>query len=1453
MSINWVKQKISFVDSTQNPFVKKKSILEPRIVIVNAYTLIAVVYCASSAILFYYVVENIFLAIVHLLALLGIVTNYLILIQTKNFNRATNIILTIGTIVVVSLFGTGGWANTGFLWPFAYLPFAFFLSDRNVVINWVAALFGGCLLVVLLHFTGAITVAYSPAALVNYFAALLVFTVCIFLFQKATVKREEFLSYTETLLEAAPDAVIVIDDEGRIMKWNQKSETLFGWNADEVLGKLLSEIIIPNRYRTAHQKGLKYFLETGEGPVLDKTIEIQAINKKNIEFDVALSISPTIVNKKHLFIGFIRDIREKKEAEEKTKENENVFSTLFYKSPVMKAIAEASTGKYIDVNDAFADFLERTKEELLGKTSLQLNMIVNPGERDQTLKKIQKDGFARDVETQVTTKDGRTRWVSTNIDRMNLSGKDCFMTAAVDITKRKVAEENLLKLSQELEQKVLERTEEINRSEKKYRNLFENNPMPMWVFDLATFKFLDVNEAAISHYGYSRREFLSMTALDIRSDEDKERFKKLDHAADGRAIDPNRGIWKHLKKDGTMIYVDIIVHEIFFEGKPARLVLSNDVTERMKMEEMLKESYKETSDYKFAIDESSIVAITDQKGIIKHANDNFCKISRYSREELIGQDHRIINSGHHSKEFIRHLWLTIANGKIWKGELKNKAKDGSTYWVDTTIVPFLNENEKPYQYVAIRADITERKKLEEQQVLFASIVNSSDDAIITKTLDGKITSWNHGAEKVFGYLSKEIIGKHISILIPSHLQNEEIEIIEKVRNGEVVDHYETRRVRKDGKVIPVSLTISPIRDSFGNIIGASKISHDITEQKIAEENLQKSLREVSDYKYALDESSIVAITDQKGIIKYVNNNFCRISKYPAEELIGQDHRIINSGYHPKEFIRKLWVTIATGKIWRGELKNKAKDGTIYWVDTTIIPFLNEQGKPYQYIAMRADITERKQTEQRFHESQELLSAIIDNSTAVIYVKNLQGQYLLVNRRFAELFHRSQEGILGKTDYDFFSKEEADAFRQMDMRTVAAGHALTEEEIAPHDDGPHTYISVKSTLRNETGEPYAIFGISTDITELKAIEENLSKSLREISDYKYALDESSIVAITDQKGIIKYVNNNFCRISKYSAEELLGQDHRIINSGHHSKDFIRNLWVTIANGKIWRGELKNKAKDGTIYWVDTTIVPFLNEEGKPYQYVAIRADITGRKLAEEENRKLNEDLELRVKQRTEEMEAFSYSISHDLRSPLRAVNGYAKMLEEDYNKLFDDEGRRLLKVVQENAKKMGLLIDDLLAFSRLGRKEIYKTNVNMKLLTENVLDELNKSIHCNGEIKINDLHSAKADNTLMNQVMTNLLSNAIKYSFNTDKPVIEIKSEKKNGDVIYAVSDNGAGFDMQYVHKLFGVFQRLHAEEEFEGTGVGLAIVHRIITKHGGKVWAKGEIGKGATFYFSLPS
>ena len=356
-----------------------------------------------------------------------------------------------------------------------------------------------------------------------------------------------------------------------------------------------------------------------------------------------------------------------------------------------------------------------------------------------------------------------------------------------------------------------------------------------------------------------------------------------------------------------------------------------------------------------------------------------------------------------------------------------------------------------------------------------------------------------------------------------------------------------------------------------------------------------------------------------------------------------------------------------------------------------------------------------------------------------------------------------------------------------------------------------------------------------------LNEELERKVKQLADYKYALYESSIVAITDQKGIIKEVNNNFCNISKYTREELIGQDHRMINSGYHTKEFMQDLWVTISSGKIWRGEVKNIAKDGTFYWLDTTIVPFLNDGGIPYQYMAIRSEITLRKDAVDQLQAVNKELE-----------AFSYSVSHDLRAPLRAMNGYAEMLKEDYGTKLDEEGKRIIETITDNSTRMGILIDDLLAFSRLGRKEIQKIKIDMIKMVEEVLNELNKSMTHNTKIKVGKLHEVNADYTLLHQVMFNLISNAVKYSSKKKYPVVEISSEEKNGEIIFSVKDNGVGFDMRFAHKLFGIFQRLHKSKDFEGTGVGLAIVHRIISKHGGKVWAEAEFEKGATFNFVLP-
>lgn len=218
----------------------------------------------------------------------------------------------------------------------------------------------------------------------------------------------------------------------------------------------------------------------------------------------------------------------------------------------------------------------------------------------------------------------------------------------------------------------------------------------------------------------------------------------------------------------------------------------------------------------------------------------------------------------------------------------------------------------------------------------------------------------------------------------------------------------------------------------------------------------------------------------------------------------------------------------------------------------------------------------------------------------------------------------------------------------------------------------------------------------------------------------------------------------------------------------------------------------------------------------------------------------------------ELEAFSYSVSHDLRAPLRAIDGYINILEEDFAPKIDDDARKLLNSVSRNAKKMGTLIDNLLDFARLGRRPIVRTDIDMNMLVREVLAELKTTTNYKTEIRVGDLHHIFGDFALMRQVMLNLISNGIKYSSKKENPLVEISSAIESENIIITVSDNGAGFDMAFINKLFGVFQRLHTVSEFEGTGVGLAMVQRIITKHGGTIHAEAELTRGAKFWFKIP-
>jgi len=333
------------------------------------------------------------------------------------------------------------------------------------------------------------------------------------------------------------------------------------------------------------------------------------------------------------------------------------------------------------------------------------------------------------------------------------------------------------------------------------------------------------------------------------------------------------------------------------------------------------------------------------------------------------------------------------------------------------------------------------------------------------------------------------------------------------------------------------------------------------------------------------------------------------------------------------------------------------------------------------------------------------------------------------------------------------------------------------------------------------------------------------------------------------------------------EVMLAQSMKGIN------DFVDSLLdgtheeKQIANLKLWEEDKLPGIPKDSIEPTDLIMIYLIQKEGyfkfiplytkdvqlaidivMEMEQLHLSSQLAGINLMFRLRKKVENELELSNK----ELEAFSYSVSHDLRAPLRAIHGYTKILTEDYQDKMDDEGRLMMNSIISNSDRMGQLIDDLLAFSRLGKKEMQITEVNMTQLAQDALAEVKnaaEAFHC--KVIIHPLLPARADRSLIYQVLTNLISNAVKYSDKKASPVVEISSTEKDGEHIYSIKDNGEGFNMNYYDKLFGVFQRLHSNTEFEGTGIGLALVKRIMVRHGGKIWAEAELGRGATFYFSL--
>ncbi len=727
-----------------------------------------------------------------------------------------------------------------------------------------------------------------------------------------------------------------------------------------------------------------------------------------------------------------------------------------------------------------------------------------------------------------------------------------------------------------------------------------------------------------------------------------------------------------------------------------------------------------------------------------------------------------------------------------------------------------------------------------------SLIEASLDSLVTISNEGKITDVNQASILVTGRTRENLIGTDFSDYFTEPERAKEA-YLQVFQNGFVAD-YPLSIKHVNGNLTHVLYNASLYKDDKGKVLGAFAAARDVTKQKISEANLDKTLKELSGYKYALDQSSIVGITDENGIISYANENFVKISKYTKEELIGQDHKILNSGYHSSAFMINLWITIKKGEIWRGEIKNKAKDGSFYWVDTTIVPFLEKDGHIYQYVAVRTDVTAKKILSQY---SLSLIEATLDPLVTI----NNEGKITDMNEATVKITGVERIKLIGSDFFDYFT--EPQKAREVYQEVFAKGYVTDSPLTLRHKGGKLTDVLFNGSIyKDDTGNVLGVVIVARDVTAQKLLS-NYSLSLIEASrDPLFTISPTG--KITD-------MNEATLKAIGISREKLIDTD--FFNYFTEPDNALKGYQQVFDQGFVVDYPLTLKDSKRTDVLFNGSV--YKDNRGNVLGAVVVARDITDQKrikkeliearVAAELATGFAEEAKSKAEDAVKAKQQFLSNMSHEIRTPMNAIIGFTKVvLKTDLT----SKQKEYLTAIKMSGDALIVLINDILDLAKVdaGKMTFEKTPFKLSLsisamihLFETKIQEKNLELIKDYDPSIPEV--LLGDSVRLHQIILNLLSNAVKFT-SRGKIIVGIKLIDENKDTVsieFSVTDTGIGISENKLEHIFENFQQASSGTSrlYGGTGLGLAIVKQLVEPQGGTINVKSKLNEGSTFSFIL--